>query len=193
MGIKITAYHYNTLCDTYGCAGMARVSLSMDDTPGSMKHNICNDCLEGIVTEAPLDMVLVRRDVYDYMQMKIAKAMEQIQPGSSHNSASVLPDTLPGDDDATWGPSIIAKLMDTDTGKKIMQHAIQRDVSAPVETATFPPDIEEFKDISIADVDATLLQRYNWQDLKKLARELKIENCNTIKRDVLEAEILKRL
>lgn len=176
MGIKITAYHYNTLCDTYGCAGMARISLAMDDTPGSLKHNICNECLEGIVAAAPLHMVLAREDV---------KAHIQAPPSPDTFIASSL--------EPTWGPSIIAKLMDTNTGKKIMQHAIQRDVSVPVETAMFSPDIEELEAIPVADVDTTLLKTYNWQDLKKLARDLKIENCNSMKRDVLEAEILKRL
>ena len=218
MGIKITAYHYNTLCDTYGCSGMARVSLAMEDTPGSLKHNICNDCLEGIVAAAPPHMVFAREDVQAYVFAEMERAMTEVpmsvilkkrklqeDPDTftatsiEESAADVESDTLPADIEDKL-EQFHQKITDAYANKDTFTAAtVVSDAEiAELNKGIIPKDTAYsllFDDDAahVKPGETALIKSYNWQDLKKLAKDLKIEGCNSMKRDVLEAEILKRL
>src|SRR5659263_513056 len=63
----VSAYNYNSICDIYGCSNMARVSLGVKEYGPGTKYNICNECLEDIVADAPISLVIDREDVQRYI------------------------------------------------------------------------------------------------------------------------------
>lgn len=79
--LKITAYHYNTLCDNYGCNNMAKVAIGFEGFPAGTNYNICNECLTEIVAQAPLDAVLARNDVQAYIEKKCKDAIVELAKG----------------------------------------------------------------------------------------------------------------
>lgn len=75
--LKIMPYNYNTLCDVYPCPNRAMVSIGKPGEPHGTYFNICNECLEDIVNELPLETILKRKDV-QYEIKKFAGGEDEI-------------------------------------------------------------------------------------------------------------------
>lgn len=164
----ITAYNYNSICDIYGCSNMARVSLGIKDYGPGTKYNICNECLEDIVSAAPISIVIVREDVQKLIEAQIAEATELFI--STNADFKLEPEIIvPETPSEFYGVGLIEPL---------------------IALSDKPEDIPSSKD----DADEiALIKAMAWKDLRTFAKELKVEGYGSMKRDDLEAAMLLKL
>lgn len=92
--LSITGYQYNNLCDTYGCNNRAKHSLGREGYPKRAAHNLCEQCLEDIAMQVPLDIILKREDLQDQIGEFAEDSAEEITP---------LNEDIPPDDDIPIG------------------------------------------------------------------------------------------
>jgi hypothetical protein len=72
--LEIFPYNYNTLCDTYRCSGVARVSIGIKGEPANVYYNICKECLADLAREIPIDLIMLREDVQERIENAISEA-----------------------------------------------------------------------------------------------------------------------
>ena len=194
----ITAYNYNSICDIYGCSNMARVSLGIKDYGPGTKYNICNECLEDIVSVAPISIVMAGEDVQKHIesyareiasdipieliferpdvqkyiveQIKVAVAEATELVESANTEFSLKPeDIVPETPNEFYGVGLIEPL---------------------IALSNKPEDITSSKD---GEDEMALLKAKSWNDLRAFAKELTIEGYGTMKRGEMELAILERL
>jgi hypothetical protein len=71
--LAIREYQYNNLCDTYGCNNRAKYSLGREGYPKRAAHNICDKCLRDIAKQVPLEDIIHRDDLQQYIDDRIKK------------------------------------------------------------------------------------------------------------------------
>lgn len=72
--LDIKPFKYRSRCDTIGCSGTAKHSLIYTGRPASAAHNICPKCLQDIVDQVPLEMLLKRPDIQEHIKMLVEEA-----------------------------------------------------------------------------------------------------------------------
>lgn len=187
--VGITAYNYNSQCDTNGCSNIARVSLGVKDYSIGAKHNICNECLEAIVHDAPISLVINREDVQKLIEAQIAEITSDIPIEAilyradvkeyvesikqSFTDAHITLASLPPIEAPVEPPFILVPLEADDDTAHIEAHT------------QYEPKAE--------DVEMVLLKEKSWNEIRAFAKELKIEGYGTMKRDEIELAILGKL
>lgn len=79
--IQLTLNQYNTTCDTYGCGNTAKYVLGKEGENASLKTLICEECLQGIIDVAPVEMILNRpelREIVEEETEDVGKAQEGV-------------------------------------------------------------------------------------------------------------------
>lgn len=61
--IEITLNTHNTTCDTYGCSNIAKFVIGEEKESPYQKTLMCEECLQGIINAAPLEMILNRPEL----------------------------------------------------------------------------------------------------------------------------------
>lgn len=99
--LQITKYQYNNLCDTYGCNNRAKHSLGREGYPKRAAHNVCEQCLEDIAMQVPIDMILKRKDLQEHIS-KLAETECKEAPSvplDGDELEAPSPDDIPFTDD----------------------------------------------------------------------------------------------
>jgi len=169
----VSAYNYNSICDIYGCSNMARVSLGVKEYGPGTKYNICNECLEDIVADAPISLVIDREDVQRYIDEVCKPYATEIALNMPIEFIMARPDIQ----------AIIASRIETTVAEAT-------ELVEPVNAEfSLKPDIPSSKD----DEEMNLIKAKSWNDLRAFAKELTIVGYGTMKRDEMEVAILEKL
>lgn len=103
--LQIKKYQYNNLCDTYGCNNRAKYSLGREGYPKRAAHNICDKCLRDIAKQVPLEDIIHRDDLQQYIDDRIKKGTEAARELTGIDAAI---DTEPVEKMTTVNPSTSA-------------------------------------------------------------------------------------
>ncbi|MFL0197383.1 hypothetical protein ACJDU8_17710 [Clostridium sp. WILCCON 0269] len=71
--IEIIKNPYNTICDTYGCSNIGAKVIGKPGENMGQRVIVCDECLQNIVNEAPLEMILNRPGLKEYFEEKLLK------------------------------------------------------------------------------------------------------------------------
>ena len=66
--IEIIKNAYNVVCDTYGCSNPAPYIIGKIGEGQAQKILLCEECLQGIIDAAPLDMILEKPGLKEYFE-----------------------------------------------------------------------------------------------------------------------------
>jgi hypothetical protein len=117
--LSITKYQYNNLCDTYGCNNRAKHSLGREGYPKRAAHNICEQCLEDIAMQVPLEMVLKREDLQEHLN-ELAETERKEAPSVPFDGDEV---EVPTPDDIPFSEDFEAELIDSYSYKELQEIA----------------------------------------------------------------------
>jgi hypothetical protein len=163
---------------------MAEHTLGDPADPPMSFHNICDDCLRDLAHQVPLEMVLEREDVKEYIHIEIAKALTAVKVDWAAGM-----DKVDGIDRSTpnWANEQINVTAEEDL--KPLQEA-----SDSLPFADEPDWMGGKAGEPAPDerTEADILKEYSWNDLRNLAKELGVESFG-IKRPELEAAVLEAL
>lgn len=190
--LQIRKYQYNNLCDTYGCNNRAKYSLGREGYPKRAAHNICDKCLRDIAKQVPLEDIIHRDDLQQYIDDRIKKGTEAARELMGIDKAI---DTEPVEE-------MKALPYDNENPHPELYY-LQEDGSvitrSEMEMATLnpdiPPDGEEIPldDLPFSDdMEAELVGSYTYKELQGMAKELGIPSFG-VKKDELQESVLKAL
>jgi hypothetical protein len=190
--LQIRKYQYNNLCDTYGCNNRAKHSLGREGYPKRAAYNICDRCLRDIAKQVPLEDIIHRDDLQQYIDDRIKKGTEAARELMGIDKAI---DTEPVEE-------MKALPYDKENPHPELYY-LQEDGSvitrSEMEMATLnpgiPPDGEEIPldDLPFSDdMEAELVGSYTYKELQGMAKELGIPSFG-VKKDELQESVLKAL
>lgn len=186
--LQITKYQYNNLCDTYGCNNRAKYSLGRKGYPKRAAHNICDACLKDIAMQVPLENIIHRDDLQQYIDDRIKKGTEAARELMGIDKAI---DTEPVEE-------MTALPYDKENPHPELYY-LQEDGSvitrSEKEIPDIPPDREEIPldDLPFSDdLEAELVGSYTYKELQGMAKELGIPSFG-VKKDELQESVLKAL
>lgn len=179
--LTITDYQYNNLCDTYGCNNRAKHSLGREGYPKRAAHNVCDACLKDIAMQVPIEMILIRDDLQEYIDAQIKKGTEAARELMGIDKAI---NTEPVEDMTTLNPDIPPIDDDGPSGKWVTiineitpEERLNGDL-LPIGQCTykFVPDEDiPTDDIPFSeDFEAELIDSYSYKELQDIAKDLSL-------------------
>ena len=164
--LTITDYQYNNLCDTYGCNNRAKHSLGREGYPKRAAHNVCDACLKDIGMQVPIEMILDRKDLQDYIS---GLANDTIDLTCADEITPLNEDIPPIDEDGSSGKWV------TITNEITPEETLKGDLP-PISQCTykFVPDEDiPTDDIPFSeDFEAELIDSYSYKELQDIAKDL---------------------
>lgn len=76
--IEITKNQYNTICDTYGCSNIGTMVIGKPGENMGQRTIICDECLQNIINESPLNMILSRPGLKEYFEGKTQEGLDNL-------------------------------------------------------------------------------------------------------------------
>ena len=194
--LTITDYPYNNICDTYGCNNRAKRSLGREGYPKRAAHNVCDACLKDIAMQVPIEMILIRDDLQEYIDAQIKKGTEAARELMGIDKAI---NTEPVEDMTTLNPDIPPIDDDGPSGKWVtiineitLEETLKGDLP-PISQCTYkfiPDEDIPTDDIPFSeDFEAELIDSYSYKELQDIAKELGLQYVG-IKTQVLKDSIL---
>ncbi len=166
--LTITDYQYNNLCDTYGCNNRAKHSLGREGYPKRAAHNVCDACLKDIGMQVPIEMILKREDLQEYIA---GLANDTIDLTCADEITPLNEDIPPIDED--WPSGKWVTIINEITPEERLNGDL-----LPIGQCTYkfvpdediPTDDIPFSD----DFEAELIDSYSYKELQDIAKDLSL-------------------
>jgi len=100
-----TENKYNTTCDIYGCSNIAKHVIGKVGEGQAQKILYCDECLQGIINTAPLEMILNRPELAEIEEETTEEKLENVGKALEGEEANNVKKLVEAYEKGLWNPS----------------------------------------------------------------------------------------